>query len=265
MKIVCTVLFAVAMPFSALPADNLPKPFAVRWTNSLNMVFVKVPDTSVAFCIWETRIQDYAVFVREGHWARLWPLKADFAQETNHPIVNVSWADARAFCVWLTKREQDKGLLALTQVYRLPTDREWSAAVGLPHEKGRTAEARMAGSSSHYPWGLARIRTEVKGGGGFTPEIPKHAGNYIGDPDGFKFTAPVGSFAPNKLGIFDLGGNVWEWCYDFADDGRRNILRGGSWYGAAVTSATRDFTLPDGEVGNFGFRCVRADSPASLD
>jgi formylglycine-generating enzyme required for sulfatase activity len=229
------------------------------------MVFVPVPNTSVAFSIWETRIQDYATFVADGQWARLWPRKPDFPQETNHPVVNVSWDDAKDFCVWLTKREHDFGRLKKHQVYRLPTDREWSAAVGLPHEAGRTAESRHGGPIGHYPFGQFHIRNDAKGAERGVIDVPKGAGNYAGERDGFKHTAPVGSFKPNALGIYDLGGNVWEWCIDFADDGRRNILRGGSWYGPPVVSGVRDFTLPDGEVGDFGFRCVRADAPATLD
>ena len=117
----------------------------------------------------------------------------------------------------------------------------------------------------HFPWGV--VKPKIEGKPGFTPTfaIPPKVANYTGLNDGFQFTAPVGSYDPNPLGIYDLGGNVWEWCVDFADDGRRNILRGGSWFGSAVSSVVRDSTLPDGEVGDFGFRCVRADAPARID
>jgi formylglycine-generating enzyme required for sulfatase activity len=239
--------------------------YIARWTNSLGMAFVTVPETSVAFCIWETRIQDYAVFVNEGHWGRLWPRKPNFQQETNHPVVNVSWEDAKGFCVWLTKREQSSGHLRADQVYRLPTDREWSAAAGLPREDGRTAESRRNNVMGHYPWGIAKPKIDGRPGAVPTYVIPPRVANYAGAADGFKYSGPVGSYAPNRFGIYDLGGNVWEWCIDFADDGRRNILRGGSWFGGPVTSASRDLTLPDGEVGDFGFRCVRADAPVWLD
>ncbi len=262
-KIHFTVAF-LASVFTALGADSLSAP-ARRETNSLGMIFVNIPGTSVAFCIWETRIQDYAAFVHEGHWARLWPRKPDFAQETNHPVANVSWEDAKAFCVWLTLREQESGLLKKSQVYRLPTDREWSAAVGLPREQGRTAESRHGGGLNHYPFGEYRVRNDQRAAERVAPGVPKDAGNYTGSSDGFKHTSPAGRFRPNELGIYDLGGNVWEWCIDFADDGRRNILRGGSWFGSALSSGVRDFTLPDGEIGDVGFRCVRADAPAIMD
>jgi formylglycine-generating enzyme required for sulfatase activity len=258
--LLCALLIAPALQ---LVAGDAPPPQGVRWTNSLGMIFVPIPKHNVSFCIWETRIKDYEVFVREGHWARLWPKKPEFPQEQTHPVVNVSWEDAREFCIWLSKREHDLGLLQPTQAYRLPTDREWSAAVGLLKEAGRTAEQRAAGISDLYPWGKASRPSEGHRGARVQP--PMRAGNYTSGTDGYKFTAPVGAFDPNPLGIFDLGGNVWEWCFDFADDGRRHVLRGGSWFSGAVSSATRDFTLPDGEIGDFGFRCVRADSPSLLD
>ena len=238
---------------------------ANRWTNSLGMVFVPVPNTTVAFCIWETRVVDYEVFVREGHWARLWPKKPDFRQETNHPVVNVSWEDAKGFCEWLTHKEHASGVLKPNQAYRLPTDHEWSFSVGLPREKGATAQQRSFEISDYYPWGKMPKTPEHGHGTAVVNVTPRNVGNYTGKNDGFAFTAPVGSYAPNSVGIYDLGGNVWEWCIDFADDGRRHILRGGSWFSGAIPSGGRDYTLPDGEIGDFGFRCVRADAPASLD
>jgi formylglycine-generating enzyme required for sulfatase activity len=258
-----SILLLVIGSVSHLSAATTPP--AARWTNSLGMVFVSLPDTAVAFSIWETRLQDYAVFVNEGHWGQLWPRKPEFAQETNHPVVNVSWEDAKGFCTWLTKRERDLGMLTTNQAYRLPTDREWSAAVGLARESGRTPETRRSAVFNHYPWGQPKIQPADKPSGRPRAIIPAGVANYLGAEDGYRWTAPVGSFAPNRLGIYDLGGNVWEWCIDFADDGRRNILRGGSWYGGAITSDGRDFTLPDGEAGDVGFRCVRADGPVWLD
>jgi formylglycine-generating enzyme required for sulfatase activity len=252
--LLCWILLMAILP--NLRADN------DRFTNSLGMIFVNVPKCPVSFCIWETRIQDYAPFVREGQWGHLWPRKPGFQQASNHPVVNVSWDDAKAFCIWLTTRDQKLGLLNTNQIYRLPTDREWSAAVGLTNEFGRTPQQRMY-SPSEFPWG--HYDTGPMNKGSQVHILPNNAGNYGGSDDGFKFTAPVGSFLPNKFGIYDLGGNAWEWCVDFADDGRRHILRGGSWFGSPVASGTRDYTLPDGEVGDTGFRCVLASEPSAPD
>jgi formylglycine-generating enzyme required for sulfatase activity len=250
-RLFCPVLLCVA----ALNADAQNQP--TRWTNSLGMVFVPVPKTEVKFCIWETRIQDYAVFVKEGQWARSWPTeKPDFEQGPTHPVVNVSWQDSKEFCIWLTQREQQQGLISSNQVYRLPTDREWNTAVGIPIEDAETAEKR--GHTSHFVGPITRDATPK-------PSVwdNNYPGNYSGGRDGFKFTAPVGSFEPNALGIYDLTGNVWEWCMDFADDGRRHILRGGSWRHGALPLYEREYTLPSGPVGDFGFRVVLYDvSPA---
>jgi formylglycine-generating enzyme required for sulfatase activity len=247
-------IFVLALWSFLLSANSQTLPD--RLTNSLNMVFVRVPETRVWFSIWQTRIRDYGVFVQEGHWGRLWPERPYFIQGPTHPVVNVSWEDAKGFCIWLTQKELALGLITSNQVYRLPTDLEWSQAVGLPKETGKTAQNRSGGFSGYYPWVTLKA-------GDVRPPVSKGAGNFSGKSDGFAFTAPVGSFKPNSLGIYDLGGNVFEWCIDFADDGRRHVLRGCSWLNAPRQSSDREYTLPDDLAGNFGFRCVFTDVPGT--
>lgn len=99
------------------------------------MKFVPVPimggptkGKRVLFSIWDTRVQDYGAFVTETKHD--WP-KASFKQEPAHPAVNVSWDDAQAFCNWLTAHERKAGKLGAKECYRLPTDHEWSCAVGI--------------------------------------------------------------------------------------------------------------------------------------
>ena len=99
---------------------------STAWTNGLGMVFVLLQDQGIRFSIWETRVKDYAVFVEEGSWAKAWPQKPNFKQGTNEPVVNVGWDEAKEFCLWLTKRERALGLISSNQVYRLPSDHEWS-------------------------------------------------------------------------------------------------------------------------------------------
>ena len=141
---------------SAPPAAGRP------WRNSLGMDFVPVPGTNVLFSKWETRVQDYAAFVRrEG---RKWP-NPKFEQGPTHPAVNVTWDDAKAFCQWLTEREQKVGFLPAGCRYRMPKDLEWSAAVGLGIETGKTPFARSGEIKGVYPWD-----------GPFPP--PPGAGNY---------------------------------------------------------------------------------------
>jgi formylglycine-generating enzyme required for sulfatase activity len=152
--------------------------------------------------------------------------------------------------------------------YRLPTDQEWSIAVGLggkeDQTEGTTPEMLRMKEGSEFPWG-----------GDYPPKTKDQAGNY-GDMawhdkfpmepyienymDGFATTAPVMSYKSNKLGIHDLGGNVWEWCEDLfnttlADRG----LRGASFRSrdrGALLSSVRSNRPPGYGDRTIGFRCV---------
>ena len=81
-----------------------------------------------------------------------------------------------------------------------------------------------------------------------------------GYTDGYATTAPVGSFAPNQYGIYDLGGNVWEFCEDLYEPGRANrVCRGASWLISnrnSLLSSSRGYLAPTARFGHFGFRCV---------
>jgi hypothetical protein len=224
--------------------------------NTLGMPFVPVPGTKVQFCIWETRVKDYATYAaaNEGVDAA-WKYPIGGKQGETHPVVMVRWEHAKAFCAWLTKKELAEGKIKAGQKYRLPTDAEWSMAVGLGKEKGNTPKEKYMGGKDVYPWGKE-----------WPP--PKGAGNYS---DGLKvdnfdnaspMTSPVGSFAPNKLGLHDLGGNVWEWCEDkWSPTSDDRVLRGASWYDGApilLRSSNRYDVVPIHFNGNAGFRCALA-------
>src|SRR5205823_2047429 len=127
----------VAAPVSpALPAATKAAPFV----NSLGMKFVPVPGTPVLFCIWETRVRDYAEFAKANSPNDTWQKKMlhdiPISREPNDPVVAVNVEDSRAFCQWLTTKESAAGMLPRGAHYRLPTDLEWSAAVGLGEEEG---------------------------------------------------------------------------------------------------------------------------------
>ena len=172
-----------------------------------------------------------------------------FKQADTHPVVEVSWNDAQAFCEWLTKKEMAEGKIKVGQKYRLPTDAEWSVAVGLGQEKGNSPKEKSQGIKDVYPWGKE-----------WPP--PKAAGNYSKSlkVDNFEYTSPVGSFASNKDGLHDMGGNVWEWCEDkYSPTISYRVLRGASWIGGdpvSLLSSYRSIRRPVGRYRSAGFRCV---------
>ena len=169
----------------------------------------------------------------------------------SHPAVNVSWDDAKEFCAWLTKKEQGEGKLAAGQEYRLPTDAEWSYAVGIGDKEGNgTPKDKDGKLADVYPWGT-----------GWPP--PKGAGNYGQslNVDEYANTSPVGSFKANQYGLYDMGGNVWQWCEDLYENGqsRNRVLRGGSWDrndSRGLLSSNRSDYTPFGRYIDYGFRLV---------
>ena len=225
--------------------------------NSLGMSFVSVPlegkDGWVS--VFETRVKDYAAFVRETKHKTL---KADFRQTGSHPAVNVNWDDAKAFCAWLSKKEK--------RDYRLPTDREWSTLAGIGAlENPKIAPNRQPQIANVHPYGAGRI---TQGGGNYCDEC---FGKAYGDgyqaewlrgyDDGAAATAPVGSFKSDSHGIHDLGGNVWEWCEDWYDppDNTVRVVRGGAWrtgYENRMISSFRGPDPPSLRIDSIGFRVV---------
>ncbi len=206
-----------------------------------------------------------------------------FEQTDEHPVVCVSWHDASAFCEWLTKRDG--------AVYRLPTEAEWEFAC-------------RARTESIYSWGdepdAAYAHGNV-GDGALEAQHPgtvsRQRGDRLGrdEGDGVVYTAPVGRYKPNAFGLYDMHGNVWEWCRDRYYDrlyatrqkelqalrlakqpvisidphgpettpqhqyGDWRSLRGGSWYVSPIScrSATRSFAEAGDGFSYIGFRVVR--------
>jgi len=168
-------------------------------------------------------------------------------------VVKVSWEDAKAFCAWLTQKEQAEGKIGPSQSYRLPTDAEWSVAVGLNESRsGTPADKHMeiADVTDVYPWGR-----------GWPP--PSGAGNYAESlkVDSYAYTSPVGSFKANQYGLYDMGGNVCQWCEDWYDTYQTHrVLRGASWSyfvcPELLLSAYRSNGMPGGRGDYVGFQCV---------
>jgi Sulfatase-modifying factor enzyme 1/SAM domain (Sterile alpha motif) len=220
------------------------------WVNTLGMPFVPIPRLGTLFCIWLVRVQDYEAHCMAS--GAKFPA-CEFPQGPDHPIVNVSWEDALEFCVWLTGKERAEGKIYDNTAYRLPTDLEWSAAVGLPHEAEATP-AERSGKILGYPWGLRW--PPPKGSGNYGPSL---------EVDSFEHTSPVGSFPANAFGLHDMGGNVWDWCMDWHDsDQKYRVVRGASWSNSYPEFMLSSFRFnyfnfyPDFRYSYFGFRCVLA-------
>jgi len=222
--------------------------------NSLGMKFVPVPGTNVLFSIWDTRVKDYAAFVAAtGYNATLEWKATRFEQTPNNPVVNVTWEDARAFCFWLTAKERGEGKIAASQEYQLPTDAEWSVAVGLPPESGRTPEDKDSKVQGVYPWGTQW--PPPNGVGNYNPSL---------GVDSYEHTSPVGSFPANQFGLYDMGGNVYQWCDDwYSATHQFRVARGGAWVHGnpkRLLSSYRGFDYPTPFGHCLGFRCVLASS-----
>ncbi|MDP1592383.1 MAG: SUMF1/EgtB/PvdO family nonheme iron enzyme, partial [Prosthecobacter sp.] len=237
-------------------------------TNTIGMKFLTVKGTDVLFCIHETRYMDYAAYVADGqavapNWKnQTFDGYAITDRNEDHPVVNVNWDEARAFCAWLSKKEG--------KTYRLPTDGEWSIAVGLglmeKQPTGTTPAMLRLKENAEFPWGggVPLKTKDIVGNYSDASRKAKalnSAAQYLEDyDDGFPTMAPVMSFKPNKHGLYDLGGNVWEWCEDWYDNVQKDrVLRGGSWNASgldSMLSSGRYPLHPVDRLNHTGFRCV---------
>ena len=179
-----------------------------------------------------------------------------FTNNRQNPVENVSWHEAVDFCNSLSHLTGD--------TYRLPTEAEWEYAC-------------RAGSTTRFYWGNDMNYTEMclySNGADRKykqkwPGIDRSTSNC---DDGYPETSPVKSFRPNSWGLYDMSGNVWEWCSDWYGDyptgsitdpagpgtGSYRVLRGGSWddLPQSLRSADRGYRGPGGRNKSYGFRAV---------
>lgn len=262
-------------PTSAKEVDSSVNAFdptkRAIFKNTLGMKFVPIEQGALWMSIWETRNTDFDAYLLEADGTGF--DDSSIGME-DHPVVNLTFGEAVDFTDWLTKKEHESGVLPREFRYRLPTDSEWTVAVGY----------------GTYPWGIRAAP-------------PKSAGNYrgteayrannsgfnvladMGWSDSYPKTSPVGAFKPNEKGLYDLGGNVWEWCdteykpslnsqeilesFPFLRDKKtasgkvQKVLRGASWRDsdpASLNSSTRLCHPPDSYNDSLGFRVVIAQS-----
>jgi len=250
---------------SALPSSATKD---AHFTNSLGMKFMPVPGTDVLFCIHETRKKDYAAYAAETPGVDMtWKQPSIYhglpvGAGEDHPVTQINLADCQGFCAWLSAREGRR--------YRLPTDLEWSWAVGIGDREDASAlpEKRGGGAGNVYAWGtewpppprVANIADES------LRQVAAHMPNRLIPTyeDGFATTAPVMSFPPNALGIYDLAGNVWELIPDWMDAEKQDVLRRGSSFNngsldparAYVAASVRNRRNPHARSEDGGFRVV---------
>jgi gliding motility-associated lipoprotein GldK len=177
-----------------------------------------------------------------------------------YPIVGVSWDAAKYFCLWRSKMMNDyrkKQNMYILPRFELPSESEWEWA------------ARGGRASVKYPWGNPYIANAK---GCLMANFKPHRGNY--DADGYSYTAPANAYDPNDFGLYNMAGNVAEWCEDaFADnavaitwdlntvnkdaDEPRKVTRGGSWKDIAyyLETGTRAYELQNKKRSYIGFRC----------
>jgi eukaryotic-like serine/threonine-protein kinase len=247
--------------------------FGRQWkANSLGMNLVPLGD--VMFSAWETRHRDYLEFCKATQARR--PAKLDGANKGGGtaPVAGVDRTEARAFCAWLTERERNAGLIGAKDSYRLPTDEEWSRAVGLPLERGTTPEERNGRIRGIYPWGFEWPPPEdvdnlADMSGARKASLESAIPGYN---DKFPFLAPVTALPPNDRGISGLAGNVSEWVEtDYTPvipakpgEPAKPVLgttRGGNWRSASqdeLLASARMPMPPETRRNTIGFRVVLA-------
>lgn len=184
--------------------------------------------------------------VRGADWLHPYGLLSDLAGLQDHPVVHISWNDAQAYCQWTGRR--------------LPTEAEWECA------------SRGGIDGTRFPWG-ENLSNNTWKCNIWQGQFPQHNTK----EDGWLTTAPVRSFQPNRYGLWQTVGNVWEWCNDWydaryyqvapnynppgSDYGITRVLRGGSYlchdsYCNRYRNAARSSNTPDSSMGNAGFRTV---------
>ena len=230
--------------------------------------------SKLAFSIFAKANRRYKTSAERGGALESWRAPG-FSQRDDEPVVFISWRDAVEYCNWRSSKmgleecyRAKGGVVTCDRTkngYRLPTEAEWEFAV------------REGGQDMVFPFGDEPSVADAVASANFKQKQP---GKIF---DGYRFTSPPGSFPANRLGIYDLTGNVWEWCEDyyhkeayyfilsrekndpcveFSDAPRltNKVMRGGSWENEKLDFlrvSSRGNGPPLGSKASVGFRCVR--------
>jgi len=244
---------------SAASAEQLPDPSSLKpitsgepFSNSMGMIMLPLRTPSVRLSDTEVTAQAYELFLKDN--SRTWENRPSHITSPRHPAAAISWRDAVLFCEWLTRREREAGLIPPQASYRLPLDREWSAAAGLFDEVGKDPAERHLGVTDHFPWHNPRVWPPPTG------KANLDAPNLEGFDDNFAYTCEVRATEPNELGFYELAGNVAEWGADaWPDEPTVRVVRGGSWLSSRredLLTSARHRVPADQTRDNLGFRCA---------
>jgi formylglycine-generating enzyme required for sulfatase activity len=250
--------------------------------HTVNLSAYRIGETEVTWAQWQ-EVRDWAVNNGYTDLAGVGDGKG-----LDHPVYNVSWYDAVKWCNAASEKVgfepvyllSDGGAVYRTgeeapftdyskSGYRLPTEAEWERA------------ARGGLEGKRFPWGDTISHAEANyraNGNAYSYDVSGYK-NYTYHPDydegGFPYTSPVGSFVANGYGLYDMAGNVWEWCGDWygsgyygssaasdptgPDSGSFRVIRGGDWLNRAIICrvTSRSINVPSIRDNNIGFRLAR--------
>jgi formylglycine-generating enzyme required for sulfatase activity len=160
------------------------------------------------------------------------------------PVESVSWEDVQKFLKKLNERTKGRG-----ELYRLPSEAEWEYAC-----RGGATSKEACSYDFYFAQPTNDLSSKQANFNGEFPAGQAAKGPYLGRP------MKVGSYAPNKWGLYDMHGNVWQWCSDLYDaTGSGRVIRGGGWnfYGQDCRAADRNWGAPTSRDNYLGFRLAR--------